>query len=577
MLDAGLVPRRGAQVRVSDYVLQRLASAGVTHAFTVYGGAISEMMDAFTRQSAIKYVTTIHEQAAGFAAEGYAKVSGLGLAIATSGPGGGNLVTAIQDCYYDSTPCIFITGQVTSQFIRPDNRVRQLGFQETPIVDIVRPITKYAKLVRYVDDVQSALEMAIYEARNGRPGPVLLDIPIDIQKAAFDVEAFRWDDARHNYPRFLADKFLFDLRKAKRPAILVGGGARGSELAIAGFAARHRIPIFRTWNALDIATDDMETYCGTIGTYGGPGRNFGIQGCDLLLSLGCRMSGRITGGLPKSFAKGAKKYIVDIDLAALKRDLQQVKADVNCLSSVADFMFCLKSVPVAFDDWLGQCREWLKYDPVKPEMVVDAGSSNDVHHYGFMRRLSELMPANAIVIYDTGGNAIMMGHCFRSKMGQRIFSSNGNTPMGFAMCGAIGAWYAAPHRPIVCIIGDGGFQMNIQELQTLVKHGINIKVFIINNHILGNTKSYQRVNGMKEVGCGPDGYSVPDFGAIARAYGLSYSRIERCDEVDSVINLGATICDVIHHDFCQYEPRVSRWDVGIEEAYPPLEREQEVA
>ncbi len=356
--------------------------------------------------------------------------------------------------------------------------------------------------------------------------------------------------------------FLDDLKAAERPAILVGGGAHASRELISAFAMSHGIPCFRTWNALDVITDDQHVYCGTVGTYGGPGRNFGIQNCDLLLALGSRISGRITGGMPETFARSATKYVVDIESGF---DCEFFLKNINC-----------GGFPTKIDGWFLQCREWLeKYDPVKPEMLT----GYDLHHYGFMRRLSEYLPSNAIVVYDTGGSAIMMGHCFKSKRGQRIFSSNGNSPMGFAMCGAIGGWFADQTRPVICIIGDGGMSINIQEIQTLVNYGIPLKVFILNNHILGNTKSYQRVNGMAEVACGPDGYKPPDFTALVSAYKLPAFHIPHTGSIDIMLEMvmaceQPAICDVPHHDYCTYEPRISRWDTPIEDMYPFLPRDE---
>lgn len=226
----------------------------------------------------------------------------------------------------------------------------------------------------------------------------------------------------------------------------------------------------------------------------------------------------------------------------------------------------------SFVRWLEQCRDWVfRYDPV--------GEYPEFHHYRFVRELSERLPSNAIVVSDTGGNVIMMGHCFRSKSGQRIFSSNGNTPMGFSLCGAIGAWFAEPERPIICLIGDGGMSMNIQELQTIVHYGAVVKVFILNNHILGNTKGYQRVNQKPEIACGPDGYSCPNFVALARAYGVQALSLGGCERFEYVVERAlasdkSIVVDVVHHDFCTYEPRISRFDLPIEDMYPYLPREE---
>lgn len=370
-------------------------------------------------------------------------------------------------------------------------------------------------------------------------------------------------------------EFLNDLATSVRPGILVGGGAYAAREAIEAFAQAHAIPCFRTWNGLDVICDDSPVYAGTVGTYGGPGRNYGIQNCDLLLVLGCRLSGRITGGMPESFARAAKKYIVDVDPGLLDPRWQQVKGDVNVLSSCEEFMIEMARnveniVPPTMKqklEWMFRCRDWLKrYDPVTPER------SAVTHHYGFVRALSEALPANAVVVYDTGGSSIMMGACFRSKRGQRIFGSNGNSPMSFALSGAIGAWFADPTRPVFCVTGDGGLQQNIQELQSLVHYDCDVRVVLINNLVLGNTLAYQRANGLKEIACGPDGYSCPDFYRVAAAYDIPVM-----GGLEDIGTRGPWIMDVIHEGFCDYQPKMVRWNRAVEEMEPDLPLDEHLA
>lgn len=371
--------------------------------------------------------------------------------------------------------------------------------------------------------------------------------------------------------------FMGDLGEAERPVILVGGGAYKAREAIRQFAEKHRIPVVCTWNAQDVVTADSPCFAGIVGTYGGPGRNFAIQNADLLLVIGCRVSGRITGGQPQTFARAAKRYWVDVDADLL--DEHEWRPSTAICDEAGTFVDrCMSgqyvSWSLGFSRWLERCIGWRdKYDPVLPEMLAEW------HHYGVMRRLSEELPDDAIVVYDTGGNAIMMGHCFRSKRGQRIFSSNGNTPMGFSMCGAIGAWFAEPQRTIICIIGDGGMQLNIQELQTIRHYNAKVKVFIFNNGILGNTKAYQRVNGKPEICCGPDGYSAPVFSAVVNAYGIKSFTLGEWERFEYVVqgalaHDGPCVVDIIDEDRCTYEPRISKWDTPIEDAYPYLPREE---
>ena len=369
---------------------------------------------------------------------------------------------------------------------------------------------------------------------------------------------------------------IADLRVAKKPVLLVGGGVKRYKEEFRRLTDVLRVPTLSTWNALDVVTADLPVYAGVVGTYGGPGRNFAVQSADLLIAVGTRLSGRITGGQPDKFAPHAKKYWIEIDEGFKHHDARIVPIQMDAGAFFTELAGRLRGQELTWPKWLSRCRGWAHwYDPVKPEMLT-----GDFHHYGFMRRLSEVLPANAIVVYDTGGSSIMMGHCFAPKWGQTIFSSNGNSPMGFAFCGALGAWFADQTRPVICLIGDGGFNMNIQELRTMTNYGCNVKTFILNNHCYGNTKLWQKSNNKAFVACGPDGYSPPDFEAIARAYNVPV-----VDRIDCFCNLEekiekllkypfACVVDVVHSEFFDYYPRISRFDQPLHEQDPPLPQEE---
>jgi acetolactate synthase-1/2/3 large subunit len=583
-------------MKLANFVVNYIASKGIDRAFVVTGAADAYLIDAFGQNKKIKYVATMHEQAAGFAAEGYAKISGLpGFAIATSGPGGMNLVTPIGNCFYDSVPAIFITGQINSEFLRQDPSLRQVGFQETDIVSIVSPITKYAKLITKVEDIKYELEKAFFLATDGRPGPVLLDIPQNLQRAEVDPDKLiGW--FHHNKTNLSIydtakvdekiDELIKDLKKAKRPVIIAGGGvgiAQATEL-IKKVGKMLKIPIFPTWNALDVISSDYEYYGGRVGTYGGAGRNFGLQNSDLLLAVGSRISGRITGGNLKTFARVAKKYVVDVDEALLQPKLQQIMFDVNIHCDAKLFLELLEkklkktSLP-DFSAWTKQVLEWKKkYDPVLPEFFKQ---KKYVNPYAFIRTLSEEMKSGDILVADCGGNLVVSSHAFETKKGQRFMTNNGNSPMGFSFCGAIGAWFASDKKHnVVCIIGDGGFNMNIQELQTLINYGIKVKTFIINNHVYGIIKAFQKTNIEERYeASGPKGYAPPDFIKISNAYGVPTRKITRNNGAKKTIkeilaSNKSVVCDVDCGTWQTYEPRVFGWSTPIEDMHPYLPRDE---
>ena len=581
-------------MKVADFIINNFADYGIDTMFVVYGAANGDLIDAFTRTDKTKYVAVMHEQGGGFAAEVYAKVTGKpGVAIATSGPGGMNLLTSMGNCFYDSVPCIFITGQINSQFLRPDPSIRQVGFQETDIVAMAKPVTKYAKMIADPLSVKYEIEKALYICQSGRPGPVLLDIPLNVQKTDVDVDSLFGFESKSLHSEYnleyvdqQVDKYIEDLNNAKRPVMMIGGGVRIAK-AVDEFrelARLLKIPCFPTWNALDAVSSDFEYYGGRIGTYGGAGRNFGIQNSDLLLAIGSRISGRITGGNINSFARGAKKYVVDVDESLLQKYLQQVPLDINiCCDAkifIERFLVKVSNLNIKFpdfSDWTNKVIGWKKqYDPVKPEYY----EQKDVHPYVFMRKLSKIMDKDAILVGDCGGNIVVSNHSFETKHGQRNLTNNGNSPMGFSFAASMGAWFAKPEAQIVCTIGDGGFNMNIQELQTFFNYNINVKTFIINNHIYGITKAYQKTNfhGRSEA-CGPKGYAPPDFLKIVEAYGIKTFSITSNEMIDEIVTKvleydGPVVCDVVCDEFHKYEPRIFGWKTPIEDMYPYLSREE---
>jgi acetolactate synthase-1/2/3 large subunit len=582
-------------MKVADFIIQYLGERGVDTAFVISGAANGIILDAFNRTDKIRYVTILHEQAAGFAAEGYAKISGkFGVAIATSGPGGMNLITPMGNCFYDSVPCLFITGQINSGFLRPDPAVRQVGFQEADIVAIATPVTKYAKLVKNPEDIKYELEKAIFMATEGRPGPVLLDIPQDVQKKEIDPSTLRGFDQKELEPKFditavdaKINAYLDDLAAAKRPVMIVGGGVRIAHGVpeLLEVAKLLKIPVFPTWNALDVATSDFEYYGGRIGTYGGPGRNFGIQNSDLLLAVGSRISGRITGGNLTSFMRKAKKYAVDVDRALLETKWQQVPLDVNIYCDAKLFLERLRELVKArtlpdFSEWVKQVIMWReKYDPVLPKYLEQ---ETPVNPYAFVHMLSAIMKNNDIYVADCGGNIVVSNHAFKTKMGQRYFTNNGNSPMGFSFAGAIGAAFAATKdQQVVCMIGDGGFNMNIQELQTLKTYDIPVKTFIMNNHSYGIIKAYQDTNleGRYVASDAKSGYVVPDFIKIAEAYGVKTVTIKNRSEMEAKIKevleyAGPVVCDLDCGLWYDYSPRIFGFKTPIEDMYPYLPREE---
>jgi acetolactate synthase-1/2/3 large subunit len=571
---------------VSEFIADFLVKKGIKDVFFVDGSAAAGLIVAIAQNKKLNYYCPLHEQAGAFMVDGYFKASRkLSVMIATSGPGGQNLLNGLAASFYDSCPAIYFTGQINSRFIKPNNLVRQWGFQENDIVSMAKPVAKYATMVTNAADMCYELEKAYFIATSGRPGPVLLDIPMDIQRAEVP------SDSRHFVPEDLnideADKIpvaLKWLREAKRPAVLLGGGvwlADAVEDVKILARALKQVPFYVTWNMVDYY--DPKFLCGKVGTFGGDGRNFGIQNCDLLLAIGSRISGRITGGMMHTFARAAKKIVVDIDRSELTH--QQIKTDMNICSDAKVFVkkflehlrrengFGANSDP----SWFAKAQEWkCKYKVVRSEYWKQKGGVNP---YVFIEVLSDLMDEGGILVHECGGNCVVTSQAFQPKAGQRVFTNNGNSSLGYSLPAAIGAAIATGKK-INCIAGDGGINFNIQELQTLKYYKLPVKVFIFNNKSFGITKAYRDTHCKSEY-AGVDakhGLSFPDFVKVAKAYGLKALSINGHGELKKKLKdvLKAdepVICDINMAGFYDYQPKLG-WGVPIEDQYPFLPRDE---
>lgn len=593
-------------MKLADFCISYLRDKGIKQVFQVYGAATGDLVDAFSRVKGIGYVACIHEQGGTFMTETIAKVTGkIQCFMATSGPGGLNTLDGIANCYYDSTPMLVITGQINSKFMRKTPEQRQIGFQENDIVDMAKPITKYATMVTDPLMIKYELDKAIYIATHGRMGPVLLDIPTDLQKVDIDLKDLKEFVPDNNKP--IADWYKDEaialtiraLKESKRPVILIGGGIHWcrAEQLVRELGARLSIPCIPTWNATDIFTSDYPYYAGRIGTFAGPGRNFTVQNCDLLLAIGTRISGRITGGQVALFAREAKKIIVDIDPEMLDVKTQEVKGDANICMNASEYCRLLlealknNDMPekyLAWVEWLNQAIEWRdKYQPVLPEYYKVEGY---VHPYAFMKELSKQCKEGDVIVCDSGGNCVTTFQCFETKWGQRLLSSNGNSTMGYSFAGAMGVCFLPEYireqkGRVICIIGDGGMQMNIQELQTMKHYELKLKTFILNQKKYGITTQFQRTNyGGRYLASGTGdtyqaGYSVPDFYNVTNAYGIEARRISNMQFIGKKIKdvleyPNGIVCDVDCGDYAVYQPRIFGWKTPIEDSTPLLPRDE---
>ena len=583
-----------SKIKLSDYIAKRLKEVHkVEHFFMVSGGGAMHLNDSLGRY--LSYTANHHEQACAIAAEGYARINQrLAVVNVTTGPGGLNCLNGVFGQWTDSVPVLYISGQVkysTTMSSCKNITLRQLGDQEVDIISVVRPLTKYSKMVTEPNEIKYHIDKAIYEATTGRKGPVWLDIPMNVQGAVID------EDELIDFvpPSTVVDDLnissvIEKLRVAKRPLIVAGHGIRlaGQIENFLELLKNTDIPVVTTFNGVDLIPTDHKNFCGRIGTVGQRAGNFNLQNADLILFLGTRNNIRQISYNWENFAKNAYKIVIDIDEAELNKPT--ISPDLKICADLKDFLPQLVKLFPKLDlkNWLAFCKNLVK--KYSFENTKEYHSKNNVINvYDFVHKLSKLMDCGDILVAGNGSACVCSHQAFIIKDNQRVFWNSGDASMGYDLPAAIGACYEANDRNVICLAGDGSIMMNIQELQTVLYNNLPLKIFVINNSGYSSIRQTQRnfFNGHM-TGSGEDsGVSVPDFCKLAKGFGIKSIKISSVEEMDLKIKdvLGYNepiICEVMVETEYAFLPKLSsrKLDDGtmispsLEDMFPFLERDE---
>ena len=595
-------------VKLSDYVGLFIRDLGIRHIFVVPGGGAMHLNDSIGHVSGLQCVYNLHEQASAVAAEAYARVSGrLGAALVTSGPGSTNAITGVLAAWLDSTPCLFVSGQAKRADLKPGPHLRQLGAQEVDICSLVGPITKYAVTVTDPTEIRAHLEAAVHLAQAGRPGPVWIDIPLDVQAATIETEALpgAGDSWKASEPSFAnmqspaglakaASAVAAGLRASERPVLLAGNGIR-----IAGAAERFRafvkqtcIPVLTTRLGVDLVPAADPLCFGAPGTLASRAANFTLQNCDFLLTLGARLDLNLLAHDPEGLARGATKVMVNIDAAELQRlaPVMDVTVCADASAFIDALAHSLGSDPVERPAWLERCRAWrARYPFVTDASTSGARAAGALSMYHFAEILSDELAEGDVILPGSSGAACeVFLTALKVKPGQRVFHNKGTGAMGFGPPASIGACLASGGRRVVCVDGDGGFQFNVQELETINRLRLPIKFFVVNNSGYAcirqsQDQHFERVAGADD-SCG---LTLPDIGGVARAYGLSASRTASPRTARAAVRRvlagdGPSVCEVVVAPDEDRMPRVqsqvlpdgSVVSKPLEDMWPYLDRDE---
>jgi acetolactate synthase-1/2/3 large subunit len=604
--------------KVAKYIADFFAERKVKHIFTVTGGGAMHLNDAFGHHSELHCIYNHHEQACAIAAEGYTRLTGrIAPVCVTSGPGGTNALTGVVGAWLDSIPMFVVSGQVKRETTIhaagvPDG-LRQLGDQEFDIVSCVRSMTKYAVQIWNVDEIRYHLEKAWYLALNGRGGPVWVDIPLDIQAAIIETDTLKgFDMVADNvsftttqpiiasstcenpiYDKFFTPQIIEQLKNAKRPVLMLGTGVRlaNAHKEVLQLAEILQIPVVTAWNAHDLIADENLLYCGRPGTVGLRGGNFVVQNSDLLIVLGCRLNIRQISYSYSTFAKNAYKIIVDIDEKELQKPTvcPDLPINANLKDVVSDLLQC--KLPVMPAKWLEWCKKIHNKYPASLSQYYE--KKKPLNPYIFIKKFTSLLNEDETIVCGNGSACVITFQAGVIKENTRLFTNSGSATMGYGFPAAIGCCFAkdaiAPSKErVVCIDGDGSFQMNLQELQTVAYHQPNLKIIYLNNS--GYHSMRQTQNNLFQpplVGVSKEsGVSFPSAEKIADAYNIPFMRVKEQEDIDTLIKFirreGPVFCEIILDHEQNFEPKLSSKVLPdgkivspeIDDMYPFLSREE---
>ena len=591
------------KIKVSDYIVKFLEDIGVKHVFLISGGGNIHLIDSIGNSKKIKYICNHHEQACSIAAEAYSRTTGsIGVSIVTSGPGGTNAITGVYGAWTDSIPVLVISGQIRTETMGAGrDGLRQLGDQEINIIDMVKYITKYSVTITKAKEIRFHLEKAYFLAKNGRPGPVWLDIPLNIQGAFVDENNLKKFNSAGIEAPYETDKeklgkiilkTLIMLGKSKRPVILVGNGVRlsNSEKELLDLIKKLDIPVLTSFAGYDLVGSNKNFY-GRIGIFGQRAANFIIQNSDFLLALGTRLPVRTVGFRFDAFARKAYKVVVDIDKKELSKKI--VNPDLPINYNVKDFIIEMmkqlkkRKIKKEFSEWIDYCKKINRKYSTIPRGEKDI--KNYVSPYVFIDRLSEfLTPSDRIAVSD-GTALIVTYQTLKFKQGLRVILNSGCAAMGYGLPAAIGVCLASGKKNTICLEGDGSIQLNIQELQTIFYHKLPIKIFVYNNQGYVSIRLTQKnLFEGKFIAADPkSGVSCPDILKVAKAYGIMTERIKNNMEIRKKIKKvlkykGPVVCEVVLSPDHEFIPKSASKKLSdgsfvsrpLEDMYPFLERNE---